>query len=184
MPGPACRVCRRLRQAARFPVAPTGPFAPACGRDRAGPPPPVRRSPGWSAAPARKGSVPSAKRFAQAVGSPRAAGSSAIRPAFRRQSARPAACAAGGSPFALLLARGRASSRRAWQATECGGGKFQEISAADAVGRRPGHLPGEQIEQFGELAPRLQATLGLAQRRRESTRKMWPTGSLSLRGDG
>ena len=45
------------------------------------------------------------------------------------------------------------------------GHQLQEVRPADAVGRRAGHLPGEQVQQIGHLPPRLQAGLGVARAR-------------------
>ena len=59
---------------------------------------------------------------------------------------------------------GIASSMRARQDVERVGRQIEEVGPADAVAGRAGHLPGEQIEQVGELAPRLQAGLGVGQR--------------------
>ena len=44
------------------------------------------------------------------------------------------------------------------------GGQIEEVGPADAVAGRAGHLPRQQIEQIGELAPRLHAGLGVGQR--------------------
>ena len=61
------------------------------------------------------------------------------------------------------------------------GRQVEEVGPADAVAGRAGHLPGEQIEQIGKLAPRLQAVLRVGQcMERIDAEDVESSGPLSL----